>query len=618
MQKAFGVRWDLSDLLSGVDDPALEGCIAQAAEEAEKFARAYRGRIASTDLTPARLLMAIHAYEALQKPAARPSWYAMLAFAADASDDRSKALVSRCQELEARITNTVLFFDLEIQDIGDEKFAEIMSSGVLERYRHWLENVRIFKPFVLSEKEEQVINQKDLSGKLAFVNYFDELTASMLWEFELDGERRRLTGEEMRHLLRRPEPEIRERAKRAYDNRYAENAITFTNVFNSIVKDHAIEMQMRRFGSPMAPSFLRNRVRREVVETMMEISGAHNWLLQEYYALKARLLDMPKLRGCDLVAPVTTKKREVLFDEGRELILDSFAAFDGNVADLAGQMFARKWIDAEVRPAKRGGAFCAATLPELHPYILMSYNDDFDNVYTLAHELGHAVHDFLAGRKQSLLNFHPPLVAAETASVFAEMLLTRWLLREFGDRETRIGILTSKLEDLLATIHVQNFYTCFELDAHQLGARQRLSAKDLCELWTKRRQETYGESVDFLPEQQWYWAAIPHFIHTRFYCYAYTFGALLVLALYRQYEQEGESFVPRYIELLEAGGSDKPENLIRRLGFDIAEAEFWKGGFDVIRDMMNELKALVAGSSEPPGSASANTGSSSQLAESSN
>ena len=593
MKKAAGVQWDLSDLFSDIDDAKLAECMAQAPQRAEQFERTYRGKIANVDLTAATLCTALREFEDIQRVVAKPYWFAILAFSANSADDRIKALVSRCQELDARVNNTVLFFELEIQEISPKKFDELIADKEIAAYRHWLENVRIFKPYTLSEKEEQLINQKDLSGKLAFVNYFDELTSSFMWEMELDGEKKKLTGEEVRNLLRRPEPDIRERAKRAYDGRYAENAITFTNVFNSIVKDHAVEMQMRGYASPIAPQHLRNRVRPEDVEAMMHATTAHNELLQEYFKLKARLLKMPKLRGCDLLAPVTAKKQEVLFSEAKALVLDSFAGFHDEFADLAGQMFDRKWIDAEVRGSKRGGAFCAATLPELHPYILMSYDDDIDNVYTLAHELGHALHDFLAARKQTILNFHPPLVAAETASVFAEMLLTKKLLTQFSDRETRIDILTGKLEDLFATIHVQNFYTLFELDAHRQGAAQRLSASELCSLWTKRRDETYGDAVDFLSEQQWYWSAIPHFIHTRFYCYAYTFGALLVLALYRRYEEEGKPFVPRYIELLEAGGSDKPENLIRKIGFDISDAKFWEGGFAVIRSLLNELTALV-------------------------
>lgn len=595
MKKAAGVQWDLSDLFSGIDDAKLAESMAQAPQRAEEFALAYRGKITNAELTAATLCKALREFEDIQRTIGRPYWYAILAFSANSADDRIKALVSKCQDLDAHVNNTVLFFELEIQEISPQKFDELIADKELATYRHWLENVRIFKPYTLSEKEEQVINQKDLSGKLAFVNYFDELTSSFVWEMELDGEKKKLTGEEVRNLLRRSEPEIRERAKRAYDGRYAENAITFTNVFNSMVKDHAVEMQMRGYTSPIAPQHLRNRVRPEDVEAMMRVTTAHNELLQEYFKLKARLLKMPKLRGCDLLAPVTPKKQEVLFSEAKTLVLDSFAGFHGEFADLAAQMFERKWIDAEVRASKRGGAFCAATLPELHPYILMSYDDDIDNVYTLAHELGHALHDFLAGRKQTILNFHPPLVAAETASVFAEMLLTKKLLAQFSDRETRIDILTGKLEDLFATIHVQNFYTLFELDAHRQGAAQRLSASELCSLWTRRRDETYGDAVDFLSEQQWYWSAIPHFIHTRFYCYAYTFGALLVLALYRRYEEEGKSFVPRYIELLEAGGSDKPENLIRKIGFDISDAKFWEGGFAVIRSLLDELKALVDG-----------------------
>jgi len=593
MKKAAGVQWNLSDLFSGIDDAKLAESMAQAPQRAEQFERAYRGKIANAELTAATLCTAIREFEDIQRAVARPYWFAILAFSADSSDDRIKALVSKCQDLEARVNNTVLFFELEIQEIAPQKFEELIVDKELATYRHWLENVRIFKPYTLSEKEEQVINQKDLSGKLAFVNYFDELTSSFVWEMELDGEKKKLTGEEVRNLLRRPEPDVRERAKRAYDGRYAENAITFTNVFNSIVKDHAVEMQMRGYASPIAPQHLQNRVRPEDVEAMMQVTTAHNGPLQEYFKLKARLLKMPKLRGCDLLAPVTTKKKEVLFSEAKALVLDSFAGFHGEFADLAARMFERKWIDAEVRASKRGGAFCAATLPELHPYILMSYDDDIDNVYTLAHELGHALHGFLAGRKRSILNFHPPLVAAETASVFAEMLLTKKLLAQFTDRETRIDILTGKLEDLFATIHVQNFYTLFELDAHRQGAEQRLSASELCSLWAKRRDEIYGDAVDFLSEQQWYWSAIPHFIHTRFYCYAYTFGALLVLALYRRYEEEGKRFVPRYIELLEAGGSDKPANLIQKIGFDISDAKFWEGGFAVIRNLLEELKALL-------------------------
>jgi len=593
LMKAKNVQWNISDLYTRHDDPRIETDLQEAVARAEKFAENYRGKISQEDLAAEILHAAIVDLEAIYTQIYKPEIYAFLAFTANTADEAYKTLYARCQDVMARVQNLVLFFELEVQKISPEKFARLLATGRLETYRHYLEGVRLYTPHTLSEKEEQVINKKDLAGKNAFVNLYTEYTAAFTWQLEVDGEIRTLTGEEVRNLLRRPEPDLRERAKRAYDGRYGENAIIFTNTFNATLKDHAVEMEMRGYQNPIAPAHLRNRLAPEIVETMMDATTAHNHLAREYYALKARLLKMPKVRGCDLIAPVTEKRQVVPFAEGKRLILQAFENFSPEFSRMAQRMFEQKWIDAEVRQNKRGGAYCHGTLPQHHPYILMSYNDDIDNVYTLAHELGHALHDFCAARKQTLLNYHPPLVAAETASVFAEMLLTRKLLREVKDREMRIAILTGKLEDFFATIHTQNYYTRFELDAHVQGAQQRLAATELCELWMKRRHEMYGQAVDFLPEQRWYWAAIPHFIHTRFYCYAYTFGALLVLALFNRYEDEGKNFIPRYVELLETGGADSPENLTKRMGFDIRRAEFWESGFRVIQEFLEDLKALV-------------------------
>ena len=593
MVKAKGVRWDISDLYTLHNDALLETDLKAAVAQAEKFAETFRGKIVQDNLPADTLFDAIIALEDIYTKINKPEIYAFLAFTADTADDAIKALYARCQDLMAQVQNLVLFFELEVQKIPLFKFEQLLATGELDQYRHYLEGVRLYTPYTLSEKEEQVINKKDLSGKHALVNLYTEYTSAFTWQLEVDGERQTLTGEEVRNLLRRPEPDLRERAKRAYDSRYGENAIIFTNVFNAMLKDHGLEMEMRSYKSPMAPAHLRNRIAPEIVETMMEVTTAHDHLAQEYYALKARLLKMPKVRGCDLIAPVTEQREVIPFDEGGRLILQAFESFSPEFGRLAQQMFERKWIDAEVRPNKRGGAYCHGAIPQHHPYILMSYNDDIDNVYTLAHELGHALHDFCAGRKQTLLNYHPSLVAAETASVFAEMLLTRKLLDEVKDREMRLAILTGKLEDFFATIHAQNCYTRFELNAHLLGAKERLSATQLCEMWMKHRNEMYGDAVDFLPEQKWYWSAIPHFLHTRFYCYAYTFGALLVLALFERYEQEGKNFIPRYIQLLETGGAEAPENMTKKMGFDIRRAEFWESGFRLIRAFLEELKILV-------------------------
>lgn len=592
--KASGVRWDIADLYLDAQDARIASDLQLALEKAEAFNQTYREKIAGAALTAQALHAALVQLEEIYALAMKPEVYAYLAFSANTAEDAHKALYAKSQEAMARAQNLVLFFELEVQKIAAEKFAALREDVTLKNYRHYLEGVRLFTPFTLSEKEEQVINKKDLTGKHALVNFFDEYTSSFTWQIEIKGEPQTLTAEEVRNLLRQPDADLRARAKRAYDGRYGENAIIFGNVFNAIVKDHALEMEMRGHHSPIAPAHLRNRIAPEIVDTMMQVTSAHNHLAQEYYALKAKLLDMPKVRGCDLIAPVSDKRETIPFEEGKRLVLEAFGSFSTELAGYARQMFERRWIDAEVRRNKRGGAYCHGALPKHHPYVLMSYNDDIDNVYTLAHELGHAVHDFCSGKKQTLLNYQPPLVAAETASVFAEMLLTRKLLDEVRDRELRIAILTGKLEDLFATIHTQNYYTRFELEAHQAGAKERLATPQLCEMWTRQRNAMYGSAVDFLPEQQWYWAAIPHFIHTRFYCYAYTFGALQVLALFNRYQEEGAPFVPRYMQLLEAGGSQAPEQLVASMGFDLRRPAFWEGGFAVMKKYLEELRALVA------------------------
>ena len=592
--KAADVCWDLTDLYTGIDDKKISLDLDLAVTKAEEFHHTYYGKIAHNNFAADSLLGALQQLEQIYTIIHKTKAYAFLAFSADTINDGFNALNAKAQEVVARVQNLVLFFDLEIQKIEKDKIDLFYENDTLQGYRHYLEGVRIFTPYTLSEKEEQIINKKNLSGKDTFVNFFQEYTSSFSWEIEVEGTIKTLTSEGMRHLLRDSDPTLRERAKRAYDGRYGENQIIFSNVFNAIVKDHAVETEMRGYANPDDVTHIHNRIPREIVENMMHVTSENYSIAQDYYTLKAKLLDMPKLKGSDLIAPIIAKREIIPFDDGKAMILAGLERFSPEFSGYAKQMFDNHWIDAEIRPNKRGGAYCYGIVPGLHPYILTNYNDDLDNVYTLAHELGHGIHDFLAGRKQTLFNYHPPLVTAETASVFAEMLLTEKLLSEVKDRDMRIAILTGKLEDLIGTIHTQNYYTRFELDAHLAGSKERLSSQQLCELWQKRRDEMFGHSVGFLPEQKWYWAAIPHFIHTRFYCYAYTFGALMVLTLFNQYKEEGNAFVPRFIKILEAGGSQTPEELMTTMGLDIRKPDFWEKGFSVMRSMLAELKSLVA------------------------
>jgi len=593
MNKAKGVVWDLSVLYRSAKDPAFERDLQSAVELGKTFKENYYSKIAGDDCDASRLLAALTDYEALIEKAYRPYAFANLLFTADGHSDKHKGMVAKVQETMTRLQNDTLFFSLEIQEIPEDRLRELFDSDLLAHYNYYIESLRLFTPYTLSEKEEQVINRKNLSGKTAFVNLFDEFTAAFEWKLKVDGEMKKLTQSEIRELQRHPDAGLRKRAKAAHDGKYGENALIFTNIFGNIIRDHATEMEMRGYDDPMQPTYLRNKVPGKVVQTMMQVTQNNYPLVQRYNKLKAKMLGLPKLRGSDLYAPVNTSHRVVPFEEGKELVLQSFGNFSPEFGQVIEQAFEQNWVDAEIRPGKRGGAFCYSIGPSVHPFVLTNYVDNIDSVYTMAHEFGHALHTVLSSEKETMLTFHPPLVLAETASVFAEMLLTRHLLAGNLKKDERIQIIASKLEDFFGTIARQTMYTRFELDAHLEGAKRRLSADDFCDLWVTRRDELYGDSVAFLPEEKWFWSVIPHFIHTRFYCYAYTFGALFVLALFNLYEHEGEAFKPKYRALLAAGDSEWPETLIRRVGLDFSTSDFWEGGFHVIESLLQELESLV-------------------------
>jgi oligoendopeptidase F len=593
VEKAKGIVWDLSALYESGNDPRIEKDIEQAMDRAKAFKERYTSRILADDCTADRLQAALHEFEMLLEQVYRPYAMANLLFTGDGKSDPYKAMVAKVQDAASRVSNETLFFTLEIQQIPDSRLTVLLETGKLDAYKHYIESLRLFTPFMLSEKEEQLVNRKNLSGKTAFVNLFDEFTAAFEWQLEVEGEVRTLTQSEMRELLRKRDPQLRANAKKAHDGKYGENALIFTSVFGNLIKDHANEMELRGYESPIQPTHLSNKAPREVVETMMEVTRDHYPLVQDYLRLKAKMLGLPRLKGSDLFAPVSKSDRVVPFEEGKKMVLESFSNFSPEFGEIVRRAFSENWIDAEIRPGKRGGAFCYSIAPSVHPFVLMNYVDNIESVYTMAHEFGHALHTVLASKKETILSFHPPLILAETASVFAEMLLTRKLLAEDIGKDSRIQIIASKLEDFFGTISRQTMYTLFELDAHLEGAKRRLSADDFCDLWLKHRDEMYRDSVEFLDEEKWFWSVIPHFIHTRFYCYAYTFGALFVLALFNKYEEEGDAFVPKYRALLAAGDSDWPENQVKNMGMDFSQRSFWEGGFKVIRSLLEELKGLV-------------------------
>ncbi len=580
---ADGVRWNLSELYAGADDPALERDIATAHAAATAFVTAWRGRIAG--LESAALQTALAEYERIQQLTLRPGFYASLLTAADSQDPIALALEQRTTEAQTEVRTLLVFFELELLAIDDARAASLASEAPLARYAHFLTQLRRFKPHVLSEAEERVMTRKDLSGRTAFVQLYDELAGSL--QFRLDG--RELTEGEVLALLHDHDRERRQRALAALLEPYAAARLPLTAIMNALLLDHRVDCEMRGHTDVTHPTHLANEVAPEVVAVMMDAVVRHRPVIQRFLRRKAALLGLPRLGIADVYAPVGSAGPAIAWPEGRTLVLDAFGRFDAGLAELAGDLLDRAHVDAEVRPRKRSGAFCAALGPDVAPYVLTTFTETGRDVATLAHELGHAVHYSLA-RQQTFLHYEPPLVLAETASVFAEMLVTDHLLASTTDPGERRRLLVETLDEMYGTVFRQHALTAFEMAAHAARRTHRLGHDELCDLWMAEQGRLFGDSVEVAPIYRTGWSYIPHFIHSRFYCYSYAFGELLTLALFQRYKDEGPAFVPAYLELLRAGGGTAPVDLAAGLGFDLASPAFWDRGCAAITRMVEELE----------------------------
>lgn len=589
------VRWDLTSLYRGPEDPCWEGDLESAREMARIFRRDFRGRIASDHLTPELLVGALRRYEELQRKGLKPYLYAQLLFSADSGPSRHKALLARVRETWSDAAEEVLFFELEILRIDEERFAFLLKNEEVAGYAHYLHQIRANAPYTLPEEVEQALKRKDLTGRDAFTQLFEELTSAFRYSFSFPGsqEEKEVTGEELLALLHHPDPRVREESFATFLHKHADNALVLSSCFNNILLDHGKEVELRRYPDIMTPTHLASETEPEMVERMMEVTEANYALAREYFEVKRRLLGLERLKNTDIYAPVGEESRTFSFDEARALVLAAFGRFSPRLAHTAGAFFDEGRIDVLPSPGKTGGAFCMGMFPGLSPYVLLNYTGNLRDVATLAHELGHGVHFALSGG-QNFFHYNAPLPMAETASVFGEMLLTRHLLDRESDRRVKIELLCARLEDIIATTFRQNLLTRFEMAAHRRRSEELLSPDDYCALWWEENRKLFGEEVEMIDSYRWGWSYIGHFIHARFYCYSYVFGELLVLALYQKYLEEGEAFVPKYLDLLAAGGSRPPRELLRPLGIDLSDPGFWQKGYDFVRGLLEELKRLVA------------------------
>jgi oligoendopeptidase F len=587
---AAGVRWDLGDLYAHPGDPALDADLEAALAAARDFSARLRGRVAELDA--ASLARAVDELESLEEPLAKAAAYAGLVFAADTSEPRHGALLQRVQERGSEIRNELVFFALEWAAAPEATVARLLADPALARRRHYLRALRRYRPHLLSEPEERILEETANTGRRAFSRLFDEVMGASRFRVQLDGEERELGEEEVLARLYDPAREVRRAAAASLSAGLRANARILGFIFNTLVQDKSVSDRLRRYADPMAERHLANEVDAATVDALLAACERGATLVARYYRLKAKLLGLDRLYDFDRYAPVPGAEGTRSFDEARRIVLDAYRAFAPETEEIARLFFERRWIDAELRPGKRGGAFSASTVPSVHPYVLLNYTGTLRDVMTVAHELGHGVHQFLA-RPQGLLEQDTPLTTAETASVFGEMLVFRRLLAQESDPRVRLGLLCGKIEDAFATVFRQVVMTRFEQRLHAARREEgELAAPRVNELWLAANRPMFGDAVELTDDYGWWWMYIPHFVHSPFYCYAYAFGELLVLALLRRWEEEGAAFVPRYLDLLRAGGSDEPPELLARLGVDVVDPKFWDGGLAVLGELVAEAEAL--------------------------
>ena len=579
--------WNLDDLYPGRDSEALRRDLEAAEREAIAFRDRFQGRLAA--IAPAEFGRAIAEYERLDERLARMTSYADLTYAGDQSDPQVARFYQTIQERVNAIASHTLFFTLEVNRLSDAEVSAKLAAPEAARYAPWLRELRAFRPHQLSDELEKLLHEKHVAGRAAWTRLFDETMAGL--RFPIEG--RDMTSAEALHLLSDADPARRRAAAKEIGAVLARNARVFALVTNTLAKDKEIDDKWRRYPRPISARNLSNRVEDEVVEALVSsVRAAFPRISHRYYAMKARWFGVEVLDHWDRNAPLPrVVEPEIGWGRARDIVLDAYARFSPELADVGRRFFERPWIDAGVRPGKAPGAFAHPTVPGAHPYLLLNYQGRTRDVMTLAHELGHGVHQVLAAG-QGHLQADTPLTLAETASVFGEMLTFRALLDAEADPARRKAMLAGKVEDMINTVVRQVAFAEFERRVHDERREGELTPDRLGEIWIDVQRESLGPAFRFDDEYRFYWSYIPHFVHSPFYVYAYAFGDCLVNALYAAYRAAPQGFAARYLDLLRAGGTRRHRELLAPFGLDAANPRFWQGGLSVISGFIDELEAL--------------------------
>ena len=590
--------WDLDPLVEGEGETGVDRQLDEAVTAASEFADRYAGKVGEFDVTG--LAQAMHELERIHELIGRAGSYAALRFSTDTADPTRGALLQRVQERGTELETKLLFFDLEWAALDDARADELLAvrdSGddELEFCRHHLRTVRRYRPHLLSEKEEKLLAEKSISSQSAWARLFGEVVAAL--RVDLDGNE--VTLDVALSRLQVADRDTRMAAAKAVSETLEPGLRTRGFIYNTLVYDKSVEDRLRSYPNWLASRNLANEASDESVMALIEAVRRRYDVPRRWYALKAKLMGIPKLADYDRMAPVFQEDLTFSFGEARDLVLDTYDAFAPEAGRITRRFFEEHWIDAPVRPNKRGGAFCSYTVPSVHPYVMLNYTARRRDVLTMAHELGHGLHAALA-QPQGVYHQGTPLTLAETASVFGETLVFERLLAATDNDDQRLSLLAERLDASMATVFRQMSMNRFE---HLIHTRRRdegeLSTDRIGELWLESQTEMFGDSVELSEGYRIWWSYIPHFINTPGYVYAYAYGQLLALSAYRRFTQEGDSFIPRYLELLAAGGSRSPEELGAIVGIDLADPGFWDAGLALIDEQLSAAEKLAEARPSP-------------------
>jgi oligoendopeptidase F len=580
-------QWNLGELFPSFESPDFQAAFDTVEEQVASF-EGVRNKL-NPQIDTETFLDVVRASEASARLVNKIFAFTGLSFSSNTQDQTAQTYMARVQQFAAEMQNRTLFFSLWWKGLDDVNAERLMAAA--GDYRYYLEAMRHFKPHTLSEAEEKIINIKDVTGVGALETLYDAITNRYVFRLEVDGETKELTRGQLMAYVQGSDPDLRARAYQELYRVYGNDAPILGQMYQTRARDwHNENIGLRKFTSAISARNLANDVPDEAVDALLEVTRRNIKIFQRYFKVKARLLGMEKLRRYDIYAPVAKSDKKFDYNDAVHMVFDAFRAFDPQIAEMAQRVFDQQHVDSEVRKGKRDGAFCWSVLPEMTPYVLLNYQGRARDVATMAHELGHAIHSMLAAH-HSVFTFHSSLPLAETASTFGEMMLTDKLLAEESDEAVRRDILFKQMDDAYATIIRQVYFALFERQAHEM-IQQNASVDDLSRAYLENLKEQFGDAVEVSDEFRWEWVSIPHIYHTPFYVYAYAFGQLLVFSLYQQFKAEGDSFKPKYLKILAAGGSEAPAKILAEAGVDIRSAAFWQHGFDVLSRMVDELEKI--------------------------